>query len=179
MSEQDGTQGVRVRSASFADAADIFTLVRSHPEQLVPRSKSDILLNIDRFLVAECGGRVVGVVSWGVLPELGSAKHPSVEVKSLAVEAPLRGRRVGRQLVEAVLARIAELRPEQAIALTFEPEFFRRFGFREVPKERLMHKLYTGCVNCTRYDNPFTCPEIAMAKEMNPPGAVDGPAPPG
>jgi N-acetylglutamate synthase-like GNAT family acetyltransferase len=46
------------------------------------------------------------------------------------------------------------------------PEFFRRFGFAEVPKEKLMHKLYTGCVNCTRYDNPFTCPEIAMAKPM-------------
>jgi len=28
-----------------------------------------------------------------------------------------------------------------------------------------MHKLYTGCMNCTKHANPFTCPEIAMIKE--------------
>jgi amino-acid N-acetyltransferase len=48
------------------------------------------------------------------------------------------------------------------IALTFAPGFFRRFGFEETSKEGLMHKLYAGCVNCTKYDSPFTCPEIAM-----------------
>ena len=157
-----------VRSATFADAAAIFQLIRSHPEALVPRSISDILQNIDRFYVAELDGRVVGTVSWGILPELGSARHPSVEIKSLAVIAEARGCGAGRLLVERALQRIAELKPEQVIVLTFLPEFFRRFGFAEVPKETLMHKIYTGCVNCTRYDSPFTCPEIAMAKPMAP-----------
>ena len=26
-----------------------------------------------------------------------------------------------------------------------------------------MHKLYMGCLNCSKYDSPFTCPEVAMA----------------
>ena len=158
------SEEIHVRDATFSDASAIFSLIRSHPEELVPRSKSDILQNIDRFLIGETGGRVAGVVSWGILPELGSARHPSVEIKSLAVEASSRGRGLGRALVLAVIDRIEHFRPEQIVALTFAPDFFRRFGFFEVAKETLMHKLYTGCLNCTRYDSPFTCPEIAMAR---------------
>ncbi len=156
--------GFEIREATFADAGAVFALIRANPETLVPRSKSDILQNIDRFLVAAAEGEVVGVVSWGVLPELGSARHPSVEIKSLAVAESARGRGTGRALIEAAIERIEHLRPEQIVALTFVPDFFRRFGFREVAKETLMHKLYTGCLNCTRYDSPFTCPEIAMAR---------------
>jgi hypothetical protein len=29
-----------------------------------------------------------------------------------------------------------------------------------------MHKLYMGCINCTKHANPFTCPEIAMALDL-------------
>ena len=46
--------------------------------------------------------------------------------------------------------------------LTFAPEFFGAMGFHEIPKTQIMHKLYTGCVNCTKHTDPFTCPEIAM-----------------
>ena len=157
-----------IRSARFTDAGDIFNLVRRHPDELVMRSKSDILQNADRFLVAELDGAVVGVVSWSILPELSAGKHPSVEMKTLAVDSPARGLGVGRALVEAGLARIKEYKPDQVIVLTFSPEFFRKFGFVEVAKEKLMHKLYTGCLNCTRYENPFTCPEIAMSLVLNP-----------
>jgi amino-acid N-acetyltransferase len=156
-------QQVGVREARFADAAEIFTIIRRHPDALVPRSKSDILQNIDRFYVGVVDGQVRGVISWGILPELGAARHPSVEIKSLAVDAEARGRGLGRELMDTALQRVRVFQPEQVIVLTFVPEFFRAFGFREVAKEKLMHKLYTGCLNCTRYDSPFTCPEIAMS----------------
>jgi hypothetical protein len=32
-----------------------------------------------------------------------------------------------------------------------------------------MHKIYMGCINCTKYSNPFTCPEIAMALDLHGP----------
>ena len=44
--------------------------------------------------------------------------------------------------------------------------FFKSLGFVEVPKEQLMHKIYTGCMSCTKYDSPFTCPEVAMAMDL-------------
>lgn len=156
------TPTVSVRPAHFGDARALFELIRSFPDQLVPRSPSDIVQNIDRFLVGLVDERIAGCVSWAVLPEPGSVRHPSIEIKSLAVQPEVQGSGLGRALMQAVLDRVRQWEPEQIIALTFEPDFFRKFGFEEVPKETLMHKIYTGCMNCTRYESPFTCPEIAM-----------------
>ena len=151
-----------VRNAGFEDTDAMFSLIKSYPDELLPRPISDIVENIDRFLVCEIDGRIAGIVSWQILPEIGFAKHPSVEVKSVAVQTEWRGKGIGTALVKAAIDRIKVLHPAQIIVLTFSPKFFRKLGFREVRKETLMHKLYMGCINCTKYDSPFTCPEIAM-----------------
>ena len=157
-----------VREAGFSDAPAIFAIIKKHPNELVPRPLSDIVQNIERFLVAVAGDEVIGNVSWGILPEIGRATHPTIEIKSLAVDKSWRGAGVGRALVQAVIRRVKKLRPEMLIVLTFTPDFFGKFGFREVPKETIMHKLYTGCVNCSKYDSPFTCPEVAMGLPLRP-----------
>ena len=153
----------RIRPAEFTDAESIFRLIKHFPEELIPRSMSDIVQNVDRFLVCEADGKVVGTVSWQVLPEIGAPVQPSVEIKSLAVRPHLHKSGIGRLLVTAVIERIKRLRPVQIVALTFTPAFFRKLGFHEIPKRKLMHKIYMGCVNCAKYDSPFTCPEVAMA----------------
>lgn len=155
-----------MRSAGFLDADGIYSLIKAYPRELLARPLSDIVQNIDRFIVCEKDGKVVGTVSWSILPEIGHARHPSVEIKSLSVKRSLRKHGVGRMLVEAAIERIRGLKPEQIIVLTFTPEFFGRLGFRTVPKETLMHKLYAGCINCAKYDSPFTCPEVAMSMEL-------------
>lgn len=158
-------QELKVRSAEFTDADAIFGLIKSYPKELLARPVSDILQNIDRFLVCEVGTQVVGVVSWQILPEIGSARHPAVEIKSLAVRRSWKGKGVGRRLVGLAIEKIKALNPSQIIVLTFTPGFFAKMGFREVPKASLMHKLYAGCMNCAKYDSPFTCPEVAMAMD--------------
>lgn len=155
-----------VREAGFTDADVIFSLIKSYPKALLARALPDIEQNIDRFLVAELNGKVVGVVSWSILPEIGQDKHPSIEIKSLAVKSSLRKRGIGRLLVTAAIEHIRLLRPSQVIVLTFTPGFFGKLGFREVSKASLMHKLYMGCINCVKYDSPFTCPEVAMALDL-------------
>jgi amino-acid N-acetyltransferase len=155
-----------VRAAGFGDAEVIFRLIKEHPRELLARPLSDILQNIDRFLVCTRGDRVVGTVSWQILPEIGLARHPTVEIKSLAVSTPQQRHGIGSTLVRTAIRRIRSLKPEQVIVLTFTPGFFRRLGFREVPKASLMHKLYMGCINCSKYDSPFTCPEVAMALDV-------------
>ena len=160
-----------VRNAGFTDAEGIYALIKAYPRELLPRPLSDIVQNIDRFLVCEQGGVVVGTVAWSILPEIGHADSPSVEVKSLAVEKSLRRHGVGSLLVKAAIERITVLKPAQIIVLTFAPPFFRAMGFHEVPKASLMHKLYMGCINCAKYDSPFTCPEVAMAMDLRTPVA--------
>ncbi len=155
-----------VRPAEFSDAEAVFKLIKSYPAELLPRSMSDIVQNIDRFLVCERNGMIVGTVSWQILPEIGAPRQPSVEVKSLAVKRNLRRTGIGRALVLGAISRIKPLYPAQVVVLTFSPGFFRKMGFKEVPKKSLMHKIYMGCINCSKYHSPFTCPEIAMALQM-------------
>ena len=155
-----------VRNAEFTDTAAIFALIKRNPKELVPRSQSDIVQNIDRFLVCERKGKIAGVVSWAILPEIGRAAHPTVEIKSLAVDKAFRKEGLGRLLVEAAIERVKTIQPEQIIVLTFTPDFFRKFGFVEISKVTIMHKLYSGCINCTKYDSPFTCPEVAMSLSL-------------
>lgn len=154
-----------IRPAEFRDAELIFEIIKSNPEELLARPLGDIIQNIDRFLVCEVDGRVGGTISWQILPEIGVPTNPSVEIKSLAVASEFRGRGIGRELVRKAVEKIYQTHPAQVIVLTFYPEFFRKQGFAEVPKEKLMHKLYTGCISCSKYDSPFTCPETAMALE--------------
>ena len=154
-----------IRPAGFEHVHAIFNLVKQYPEELLPRPLSDIVQNLDRFIVCMRDVEVIGTVSWQILPEIGS-NRPTVEIKSLAINRACQNSGIGRALVDAAMERIKPLHPSLVIVLTFSPEFFRKLGFEEVAKETLMHKIYTGCLNCTKYDSPFTCPETAMALKL-------------
>lgn len=153
---------ITIRNAGFRDVAAIYALIKEHPREVVPRATSDIVQNIDRFLVAEVKGRIAGSASWQILPEIGRLPNHSIEIKSVAVSKDFQRHGIGTALVKAMIKHVKKYRPAQIVVLTFSPPYFRRFGFHEVPKETLMHKLYMGCINCTKYDSPFTCPEVAM-----------------
>jgi len=154
------------RQATLSDATPIYDLIREHRENLIVRPLSDVIMNIDRFHVCEHDGKVIACAAWKILPEVGDPSKASVEIQSVAVSKSYRRHHVGTQLILAVLDRVEDFAPTQAIVLTFTPEFFRSLGFCEVPKTSLMHKIYIGCINCTKYSNPFTCPEVAMALDL-------------
>ncbi len=155
-----------IRNATLADAEKIFALVHLNRDQLISRSMGNIVENIDRFFIAEADGEMAGCATYQVHPELGDAGAATVEVQSLAVKSIFRRKGVGRALVDAVVERCAVFRPREIVALTFAPEFFSALGFEVIPKTKVMHKLYTGCINCTKHTDPFTCPEIAMRKML-------------
>jgi len=163
-----------IRKACFRDGQAIFKQIKEHPNELVPRPLSNIMLNIDRFLVAERDGEIVGTASWAVLPELDPTKSPSIEIQSVSIRADQQKTGLGRRLVEAALERVAEFKPEQVIVLTFTPPFFAKLGFTPIPKEKILYKLYKGCMNCAKYDSPLTCPEVAMAYTPEP-STANGP----
>lgn len=155
-----------LRAARLGDAARIFAMIRSHPDELIPKPMGDIVAAIDRFIVAEADGDIVGCASYSILPEIGVAERATVELQSVAVVAKYRKFGIGRALIEALLERVAPFCPEEVLVLTFVPGFFERLGFREIPKSKVMHKLYFGCIHCTKHADPFTCPEIAMSRKL-------------
>lgn len=156
-----------LRSAKLTDAEKIFELIHLHKDDLVPRPMGDLVENIDRFFVAEVNGEMVGCAAYQVLPEIGAPLHATVEVQSVAVLRAYRRLGIGRELVRRILERVSSFRPAEVLVLTFAPEFFTSLGFIEIPKTRVMHKLYSGCINCTKHANPFTCPEKAMVLKLN------------
>ena len=164
-----GMEKTTIRVAELRDAERIYALISGNSDQLVPRSLGNVVETIDRFVLAEAAGELVGCAAYQIHPEIGNAEAASVEVVSVAVTAAFRRRGIGRLLVEAVLAKVATFRPREVVVLTFAPEFFRSLGFVEIAKTEIMHKLYTGCINCTKHDNPYTCPEIAMRRTVNAP----------
>ena len=151
-----------VRSATLRDAEKIFALIRLNADQLVPRSLGNIVENIERFFVAETAGEMSGCAGYQIHPEIGRAEAAAVEIVSVAVKSVFRRQGIGAELVRAVIEKVRRLGPKEIVVLTFAPEFFRTLGFSEIPKTAIMHKLYTGCINCTKHADPFTCPEIAM-----------------
>ena len=155
-----------IRVATLRDAENVFALISMNHDMLVPRSLGNIVENIDRFVIAESGGGLVGCAAYQIHPEIGDAEAATVEIVSVAVRGECRRQGVGRLLVEAVIGNVRRFAPREVLVLTFAPEFFRKLGFVETPKTEVMHKLYTGCINCTKHANPFTCPEIAMKRGL-------------
>jgi len=153
---------VIIRQAGFADVRSIFTLIKDNTDMLVPRSMSDVVQHIDRFLVAEANNEVIGTICYEFLPEIGDPLHTSVELQSVCVKDGWRKSGVGMRLVTSQIDRLRPLHPYQIIVLTFAEAFFEKLGFHRVPKESMMHKLYMGCINCSKHESPFTCPEQAM-----------------
>ena len=154
--------GFSTRQAKLGDAERIYALIGRNADNLVPRSLANIVESIDRFVIAEADGEMAGCASYQIHPEIGAPEAASVEVVSVAVKSIFRRRGIGRMLVESVVASVRAFGPREIVVLTFAPEFFGALGFVEIPKTKIMHKLYTGCINCPKHANPFTCPEHAM-----------------
>lgn len=152
----------QIRKATLKDAEKIYALIRLNSDQLVPRSMGNIVEAIDRFFVAEAEGEMVGCASYQIHPEIGQPEAAAVEIVSVAVKSMFRRRGIGRDLVSSVIDAVRAFSPREVVVLTFAPEFFGSLGFVEISKTKIMHKLYTGCINCTKHADPFTCPELAM-----------------
>jgi len=154
-----------IRPASIHDVRNIYLLIRENVDNLVPRPIHDIVQNLDRFLVAVSSNdnAVIGTIAYTIFPEIGDPSKTSIELQSVCVANAYRTHGIGQALVKEQLKRICALNVSQVFVLTFTPEFFAKFGFHIIDKATLMHKIYIGCINCTKHESPFTCPEVAMS----------------
>lgn len=90
------------------------------------------------------------------------------EVRSLVVRPDLRGKGVGRRLVQAALNEANMLDIARVYALTREEVFFLKIGFHVVDKSELPTKIWKDCLRCPLYSR---CDEIAVAYDLAPVGA--------
>jgi amino-acid N-acetyltransferase len=71
---------------------------------------------------------------------------------------------IGAKLVKACLEESRTLGIKRVFALTYEPEFFERLGFRKVDKADLPHKIWTDCLKCVKFPD---CDEVSLVKELD------------
>ncbi len=144
---------------TIAEAPAITELVNRFAKKgaMLPRALADVRERIRDFTICESDGRMIGCVALHVLWEdLG-------EIRSLAVVGHAQKQGVGTRLVEFCLREAQTLGIARVMTLTYAKAFFRKFGFREHPKQALPQKVWKDCVNCPRFPH---CDETAMVLHL-------------
>jgi N-acetylglutamate synthase-like GNAT family acetyltransferase len=137
---------MRARRAKLADAQAIYRLIAHYVREgmLLPRAEEEIRRNISHFLVFEEKGRVVSCVG------LESYGADLAEIRSLAVDPELRGRRLGSRLIDFAITDARRRRIARVFAVTHAPEFFLRHGFAAGSRQSLTEKLERDCRTCSK-----------------------------
>ena len=114
-----------VRPARTADVRDIRRLVDTYAPDRRLLSKATVTLfeAVPEFVVGELDGAVVACGAVHVMWE------DLAEVRTVAVDPALRGKGVGGVLLDHLVERARDLGVKRVFCLTFETEFFGRYGF--------------------------------------------------
>jgi amino-acid N-acetyltransferase len=140
------------------DAIHALIDVTSRTTTVLPRTRDNLCEHLRDFLVIRAGGEgsSAGVVACGALSVF---TQNLAEIKSLVVSPAMRGMGLGARLVRALVVEARRLAIRRVFALTDNPPFFERLGFRRVDKATFPHKVWNECVRCPKFLN---CQEEAV-----------------
>jgi amino-acid N-acetyltransferase len=151
-----------IRKAKATDVPAIYALLIDFGQRgiMLPRSLSELYDVIRDFHVAcddDAPEALLGVcalhVTWA---DLG-------EIRSLAVQPDFQGTNLGAQLLGHCLGEGRELGLTRVFALTYIPEYFKKFNFKEIDRSLLPHKIWADCIKCVKFPE---CGEIALEKRL-------------
>lgn len=148
-----------VAPAQLDDISSIQVLLNHYADMgdLLPRTKQDIIKNIDHFRVIKRKQTVIAC---------GSLEHFTdelAEIRSLMVAPDIKGGGLGRKIVDELIITARSRHVSRVMALTYVPEFFHKLGFITVNKDIFPEKIWGICVNCYKFHN---CDEIAVLLKL-------------
>lgn len=146
---------IPLRKTDIKDAKKIQELIAvyANKDLMLHRSLLEIYENIRDYFVVSDRGKIIGCCALHICWE------DLAEVKSLAVDEKYKGKGLGKRLVDAALKEAKRLKAKKVFCLTYIPEFFKKFGFRNIPRRKLPHKIWNECLRCAKFPN---CDEQAM-----------------
>lgn len=146
-----------IRKAKVSDGKKIHQLLLEGAKkgELLPRSLNEIYDNIRDYYVYYDGEELVGVSALHICWE------DLAEVRSLMVREDRRRTGLGALLLKACISEALELGLSKVFALTYQVGFFKRFGFKEIDKKELPHKIWSDCIKCSKFPD---CDEVAVIK---------------
>ncbi len=156
-----------LRCAQPRDVPAMAALINGYAARglMLPKKRTELRRNVERYVVwmAPDGG----LAGCGGLRVYGSGV---AEIVSLAVAAPWRGRGLGAELVERLVADARDEGIARVFAMTLSAGFFSRSGFQPIPRAWLAEKEAADCMSCARRGS---CREVAMQRRLAPPGVGD------
>lgn len=150
-----------ISKARLKEVPEIHRLLAEYSAQwnILPRSMSELYSFVRDFFVyrEDSAGPILGLAALHVFWEdLG-------EIRSLMV-IPIHQRRgIGSRLVQSCLEEARTLGLKKIFILTDRLDFFRRFGFKEFPRDKLHPRIWADCVKCLKFPN---CDEIPMVLNL-------------
>ncbi|MCX8027615.1 MAG: N-acetyltransferase [Thermodesulfovibrionales bacterium] len=146
---------MRIRKAKINDVKSIQVLINEYArkEEMLPRALNDLYESIRDFFVADEEGVVIGTCALRILWE------DLAEIRSLAVKDGFQGKGIGSKLVKACLKEAHDLGIKRVFALTYQREFFKKIGFKDISKRKLPQKIWGDCLRCPKFPD---CDEHAV-----------------
>ncbi|MGV9677509.1 amino-acid N-acetyltransferase [Nocardia sp. NPDC003482] len=134
-----------VRRARTSDVPAIKDLVDVYAGKiLLEKNLVNLYESVQEFWVAEVDGRLVGCGALHVLwADLG-------EVRTVAVHPEVKGKGIGRLIVDRLVETARDLELERLFVLTFEVDFFARHGFVEIDGTPVTAEVFAEM--CRSYD---------------------------
>ncbi len=154
------TKALTIRHATMQDVDQMLTIINRYAQQglMLARTKLSICENLQSFIVAHDGQKVVGVAGLHILWE------DLAEIRSLAIDESAKGLGIGKRLVLSLIEECKRMGIARVLSLTYQKEFFEKCGFHIVAKESLPQKVWKDCINCSKLP---VCDEIAMIREID------------
>jgi len=153
---------VALRAAVADDAGDIHELIDKYLSEghLLPRALGEILVHVDRFVVAVHDDEVMAFA------ELAPLSRSVAEVRSMVVSRQARSLGVGRRIVDELIRRAAAAGFDKLCAFTHSPGYFVHLGFSIVPHAWLPEKIVTDCHACSQFRQ---CGQYAVVRPLDRP----------
>lgn len=150
---------MKIRKAKTTDIKQIHQLVNefAKKEEMLPRSLNELYEGIRDLFVYEDKGKIKGVCALHIMWD------DLAEIMSLAVSKELQGRGIGQRLLKTCIKEAKELGIKRVFALTYQPEFFKKNGFKVIDKSKLPQKIWGDCLRCPRFPE---CDEDAVIIEL-------------
>ena len=148
-----------IRKAKLKDVNEIQRMIKFYSTRggILQRSLSELYDHLRDFFIFVRNHKVIGIcalhICWDDL----------AEIRSLVVHEEDQNKGVGAKLVKACLEESRLLGVKRIFALTYQPEFFEKLGFKKVDKAVLPHKIWTDCLKCVKFPD---CDEVAVLKEL-------------
>jgi len=126
-----------VRRARMSDVNSIFSLTTFWAEkgEILPRTRDNIIHDIQNFVVAEIEGKVVGSASLYIY-QTGLA-----EIRSVVIDENAQKQGQGEALVQYLLEFAHQMELQQIIVLTYIPQYFAQLGFNLIDKSSLAENI--------------------------------------